>query len=261
MIIAAKYLNDYFVTIQNNCLKEIHKVKDEFGKKRIHNFRVCVKKINAFENYLKFIRSEFHLDSNALKKIYKTAGKLRTLALIRKELKEIKLLDRNWKKYLSKNVEESKEVFNRKLKKLSKENFKSGLDKVRFTIEEAVDLEKLSNEYLNSLKAEILNLSRKVIEGKQIIHLLRKKFKEFGYNYLVLSDAFYVTLDSELLTKVNKLSKLLGVWHDKTVFKKYISHHNMSEFSDKIAQQTSKEISALLNKINVSLKIFVYQEL
>jgi CHAD domain-containing protein len=257
---AREHLTEYFLSLQKKCVKSAAEIKKEFDGKEIHNFRVCIKKINALTDYLVFLRKDFHSDNKITLHLYKAAGRLRSLYLIKRELKRLNLYDKEWKKFLkeefSKEKENYKDVY-KKFRKNFKHDFKTDKSRVYFTLDETINLEENSKQYINIQQEEVIKLSGDVIKGEHDIHLLRKNLKEFGYNYFALSEAFYLLTDKSLLSSVEKLNKLLGKWHDKIVFKKYVSKQTKIESSQRIAEQTSSEINLFHNAIINELKAFI----
>ena len=101
---AKKYLNEYYISLQKECFKSSRDIKKKFEHAVIHKFRVSVKKMNAFKLFINFIEQNFEVKDKALNKIYRTAGKLRGLSLLKKELKALMLYDKHRKQYFRNRI-------------------------------------------------------------------------------------------------------------------------------------------------------------
>jgi CHAD domain-containing protein len=90
-------------------------------------------------------------------------------------------------------------------------------------ITEENKLEESAGKYINSLFNIINENSNNISQIS--FHDIRKLMKELGYNYSLLSEAFYYLTDEILISDINNLNKILGKWHDKSDFEK-IYHKN-----------------------------------
>ena len=66
--------------------------------------------------------------------------------------------------------------------------------------------------------------------------------KELGYNYSLLSEAFYFLTDEILIADVNRLNKILGKWHDRVILKKFIMREKKFEGGDRLTEQVQMDI-------------------
>lgn len=256
--ISKKYLIEYYNSQQKECISYISKINRKYKRGDIHNFRVSVKKMNSFKSFVKFIEPEFDTKEKELEKIYKSAGNLRTLTLLKKDIKNLKLYDKKWKNYFRDNFKKERESYNRiygEFEKAGKAKFLQQADKIDFIINEENNLEKSAGEYLRSLHNHIKKNSN--IIHQTSYHDIRKLMKEFGYNYSLLSEAFYILTDEKLISKINNLNKVFGKWHDRVVLKKFISKKNKSEGGDRIAEQVQMYIKKDEDNIRNSLNSLI----
>lgn len=258
MGISKKYLIEYYNSLQKECSGYVLKINNGFKRKDIHNFRVAVKKMNAFKSFIKFIEPEFDTTEKELEKIYKTAGNLRTLTLLKKDIKGLKLYDKKWKKYFRDNFKKEKESYNRiygEFEKVRKEKFHGQADKISFVINEENYFEQSAGEYLRSLYSNIKKISTNI--PKTSFHDIRKLMKELGYNYSLLSEAFYFLTDEKFISDINNFNKILGKWHNKIVLKKFIMRKKKFEDGDRIAEQVQIDVKKDEKYIQSLLKTFV----
>lgn len=253
--ISKKYLIEYYNSLQKECAGYASKINNEFKRKDIHDFRVAVKKINAFKAFIKFIEPEFEIREKELEKIYKSAGGLRTLTLLKKDIKDLKLYDNQWKKYFRENFKKEKEGYSRiygEFEKVKKEKFHGQADKISFMITEENKLEESAGKYINSLFSSINEISN--YTSQISFHDIRKLMKELGYNYSLLSEAFYYLTDEMFISDINNLNKILGKWHDKVILKKFILKQKDYSGSDRIGAQIDigikKDEDIILNLLN-----------
>ena len=259
MDISKKYLIEYNNSLQRECASYASKINNEFKRKDIHNFRVAVKKMNAFKSFIKFTEPEFEITEKELERIYKSAGRLRTLTLLKKDIKDLKLFDKQWKKYFRDNFKKEKEGYSRiygEFEKVKKEKFRGQADKISFIINEENKLEESAGKYINSLFSSINEISNNVSQIS--FHDIRKLMKELGYNYFLLSEAFYFLIDELQLSEIENINKILGKWHEKVMLKKFILKQKDYSGSDRIGAQIDigikkdeDNILNLLNNINL----------
>lgn len=261
---AEELLIEYFHSLQKKSVKYTAKIKKDFNGKDIHSFRVCIKKMHAFTEYLNFLSNDFSSDNKITKNFYKAAGRIRDLYLIKKELKRLNLYDIKWKLFLKEKLTKDKEDYKIVFKKF-RENFKNdvrlGKNRVFFTLKRTANLEAASKKYVKHQRQEIYKFSKAVLNDASEIHLLRKNFKKFYYNYFAVSEAFYLPLDNMLQVSIENLNEILGRWHDKVVFKKFVSKHSAIKSAQRIMEQTNREIELFHQTILNQLKIFIVREL
>lgn len=240
-----KHLIQYYSGLQKQCVKHAKSIKDKFTRGDIHDFRVTIKKLKAFKAFINFIEPEFKIRDASLEKIYKSAGKLRTYNLLKEELKTLKLYDTNWKKFFTKKIEIAKEDYKNiftEFRNDDSKNFKKEKDRILFILTEEIKLEEKGNTYLKSLLDTMNDFKISNLPGKSPLHDFRKLMKEFGYNYLLLNEAFYLPMDENFIKEINKFNKVLGKWHDKVVFRKFILKQKNYARSDRLAEQVGLDI-------------------
>lgn len=261
---AEELLIEYFHSLQKKSLRYAVKIKKDFNGKDIHSFRVCIKKIHAFTEYLSFLSNDFPSDNKIIKNLYIAAGRIRNLYLIKKEMKRLNLYDTKLKLFFKEKLSKSKENYKMVFKKF-RENFKNDfrLEKSRvfFTLKNTANLEAVSKKYVKHKRQEIYKFSKAVLNGASEIHLLRKNFKKSYYNYFTVSEAFYLPLDNMLQVSIENLNEILGRWHDKAGFKKFVSKHSAIKSAQRIMEQTNREIELFHQTILNQLKIFIVREL
>jgi CHAD domain-containing protein len=260
-----KYLFDYYLTLQSDCIKSLNKVKKSFKRGDIHNFRVCVKKINAFKLFIDFIRSDFKSENESLAELYKSAGKLRTDTLLKSQLKDLKILDKRFRDDFSILQKKHREKFESRLTSLRKEVkkiFSGEKDKVNFLLNELIITEADVKKYLNSLFTKLTEFNIVKERNKSYLHALRKLMKESEYNYILICDAFYFLQDDFIIHRITNLNKILGKWHDVIELKKFIHKTNFKN-SDRIIEQLNNDLIVNENLINTRLNDFLsgYKEL
>ncbi len=241
--ISKKYLIEHYNSLQKECAGYASKINNEFKRKDIHNFRVAIKKMNAFKSFIKFTEPEFEITEKELEKIYKSAGRLRTLTLLKKGIEDLKLFDKQWKKHFRNDLKKEKESYSkiyREFEKAWKDKSREQADKIFFIINEENKLEESAGKYINSLFSNINKVSNNIPQTS--FHDIRKLMKEFGYNYSLLCEAFYFLTDEKLISEINNLNKILGKWHDRVVLKKFIMK-NEFEGRDRIAEQVQMGIN------------------
>lgn len=257
-----KYLNDYYFSLQKLCFKTAWDIKNTFENSKIHNFRVAIKKLNAFSSFVHFIEPNFEINDKGLVEIYKAAGLLRTTALLKKELKSIKLYNKDWKLYFRLRMKSEKIKYIKtfyQFKKEKKNEFKKEKNRVSFILVEKHGLEREADIYIKNLLTKINLHTTSNETQKSSLHDFRKLMKEFGYNYLLLSEAFYLPLDEVLMSEVNRFNKVLGKWHDKVVFKKFILKQKNYEGSDRLAGQVGIDIQKAEEFIKIEIDKFRIQ--
>lgn len=252
-----KYLNDYYFSLQKVCFKTAWDIKNKFENSKIHNFRVAIKKMNAFRSFLNSIEPNFEIKDTGLDEIYKAAGLLRTSALLKKELKSIELYNKNWKQYFRYRIKNEKSKYIKTFytfKKEKKKEFKKEKNRVSFILAEKHGLERDAEIYIKNLLTKIKLHTTSNESNKSSLHDFRKLMKEFGYNYVLLSEAFYLPIDEAFMKETNMFNKVLGKWHDKVVFRKFILKQKTYEGSDRLAEQVSIDIQkteeGIFNEIN-----------
>lgn len=258
MGISKKYLIEYYNSLQKECTGYVLKINNGFKRKDIHNFRAAVKKMNAFKAFIKFTEPEFEISEKELEKIYKSAGRLRTLTLLKKDIKDLKLYDKQWKKYFRERLKKEKKNYSDtygEVEKVRKEKFLQQADKIIFIINEENKLEESAGKYINSLFSIINENSNNI--SRISLHDVRKLMKELGYNYSLLSEAFYFLADEKFISDINNFNKILGKWHNKVVLKKIIMRKKKFEDRDRIAEQVQIDVKKDEKYIQSLLKTFV----
>ncbi|MBS1494513.1 MAG: CHAD domain-containing protein [Bacteroidetes bacterium] len=259
MDISKKYLFEYYLSLQNDCIKELWKIKKNFKRRDIHNFRVCVKKINAFKSLLNFFKYGEKFDNELLRKLYNSAGKLRTNTLLKTELRALKISDKHLNEYFKTQSKKLAEKLEYQISSYSvglKTIFKEEKTKLEFLLNESGNIENLSFKYLNNLFKKISEFEITNEKKKSPLHDLRKLMKEAGYNYDLICDAFYFLKDEVIMRQIDNLNKILGAWHDLTIFNKFI-HKNNFKNSDRILQQLNNDVTKSENLIYSALQNFI----
>lgn len=254
-----KYLNEYYFSLQKVCLKTAWDIKNKFENSTIHNFRVAIKKMNAFRSFINFIEPNFEIKDNRLEEIYKAAGKLRTSALLKKEFKSIEIYNNSWKMYFRNRIKNEKTNYLKifyNFKKEKKKEFKSEISRVSYILGEKHDLENSAKAYIKSLYDKINSSCTANEKDKSSLHEFRKLMKETGYNYLLISEAFYLPIDETLTKEIDKFNKVLGKWHDKVVFKKFILKQKNFEGSDRLAEQIGIDVQKSEANILIEIEKF-----
>lgn len=257
-----KYLNEYYFSLQKECFKTAWDIKNTFENSKIHNFRVAIKKMNAFRSFMNFFEPNFEINDKGVVEIYKAAGLLRTTALLKKELKSIELYNKDWKLYFRNSLKNEKTKYIKifyQFKKEKKKEFKREKNRVSFILVEKHGLEREAEIYIKNLLTKINLHTTSNETHKSSLHDFRKLMKEFGYNYLLLSEAFYLPLDEVLMSDVAKFNKILGKWHDKVVFKKFILKQKNYEGSDRLAEQVGIDIQKAEAAIIIEIDKFRVQ--
>lgn len=241
----AHYLYRYYNSLCRECISESGKINKHYKASIIHKFRVSVKKLRAFYSLIIFIDKSFKLKNKNLDKIYKSAGKLRSMTLLKKELKNLELYDDKWKVFFKKKIKSSRIQYtslhsdvNKKLRK----DLNNNGDKILKILENCNNIDNFLILYLNTSLNALKHFTASEEGEKIALHNLRKQSKECAYNYELIHKIFSHTPDLVFLKKLNKLNKELGVWHDKIVFRKFILHNLVNELSQKVGEQVKIEI-------------------
>ncbi len=229
-----------------------------------HLIRVEIKKLRCMIQLINFYSNKTVLKkaTKPIENIFKAAGKVRSKQV------EKELLDRSFKKYplvdyqksLSIKLIKAKVYFNKTVTETIdwekiKNKFYAQLQHTKFN-----DFKKYQEEKLNEIK-EIISM--KMISEKKY-HKLRMMIKNLNYHLETVSHKFSKTAILEL----NKLSNLLGKWHDLVSLKKSLlklasknikSPKEISQMILVIVNLNAKS-EKMLQEINSELKtLFGYQ--
>jgi len=254
-----KYLIDYYTALQKRSISNMKSEWKNFRHSEIHKFRVSVKQINAFNSFINFIDKDFESKQKELEAIYTLCGKLRTYGILKKQLKSLHLYDGHWKKYFRQKIKGVKEKCRIEIREYLNDSFSSleqAVSRISFILPEESKLSETAGEYMNNISDRIKRFRVSEEPGKSSLHDLRKLMKEFGYNYNMLTEAFYKLKNDRVIYEIDSLNKILGRWHDKIVFRKFILKQKDFEISDKLAHQTALDIKKDEDEIILKHQIF-----
>ena len=241
-------LIDYIKSIFRHALKYAEDVGKDFDEKSIHKMRIELKKIQAAFNLLLFycngkLKQE---EIEKVKNTFRRAGKMRELQLVISGLGKVKDDNEHAAKillhFMKKKERKAEKKFREYFESTGKDELKE-LKKIMLTAAE--EFGQINLTYFDELVSQIITLEKKMNRTDNELHQLRKLLKEFGYNIVLLCEEDkekYLDLFPSEATE--KLEKLIGVWHDETIFRKRIKKAHskfISEIDNTKKQNESKQ--------------------
>ncbi|MBX7045427.1 MAG: CHAD domain-containing protein [Ignavibacteria bacterium] len=214
------FLYDYFLSLNRNAFRLARSVSEKFAKKDIHDFRLEIKKLNAFALLLNFVLEENICSASRFESLYKNAGIIRNFSLLKSRLKRCNSFSEKIRQEFKKKKSLAKKEFIKHFSDLKK-FFERKRYIFRIELSDGKAKEKL-DEYLQIMNGELKNFSLKAGQQNFKYHDLRKKLKEYYYNYQVITDALLISQNPALLNSIENLNETLGKWHNKVMLLKRI---------------------------------------
>lgn len=229
-------IHTYFQTQTEIFEQNFELTKQDANEEAIHDMRVSIKRLLTLFKFLDFCTNQkfkFKKSLNYLTKIFKQAAKLRDIQisiLIIQSLEESLIINlREWKKTYLKNEQKEKNKLKKKLNLCNQKKIISIFDennKIIKSIQKVNDLDNLSAKY-KAIRIHKINLllhnNNKYID----YHKIRKQIKQISYLTEIenIGSSYIPELEN-----IKQLAKLLGDWHDITVFLKYAEKKQNSDY-------------------------------
>jgi CHAD domain-containing protein len=270
-------LNKYFFYQFNRFENYLHQARKEINNEVIHELRVSLKKLRAVHQFCCWAAPQGAKGvkfPNALKTIFKKAGKLRDLHIqfeLAGNYKELKNFDTDvyfyYLSFLEKSANHSFKLALKNGKPAIIEKSRKALYKL-VKLNHKVDLQKKIPEFIKERILESIELAHK--PGKEDnIHEIRRNLKVCYYmtEVLLMNDKVEPTV---LITsrKLKELSTISGNWHDKEIMKEmliemlelienkkneqFVRYLDLIEF---VTRENQKVLKNFVYRINKELKI------
>jgi CHAD domain-containing protein len=226
-----KFIFSYANSLVLQLVKLIRNKKEKVSPKRIHDFRITVKRLSALMRLLNQLTNEQVNPklNKSLKKIYTRTGKLRDLYIHKKLLNSIKVNSPNEVKRLKKSIHKSRRKANKKIdNSFQKLDFNSYNSLISFFKEQENKNIKISKEscyqFVENKHLKIISLAEPKVEDI-VLHEVRKHLKDIVYTLqlIQIEDPNFV-ISVKNLNWFNNLQERLGYWNDwftlhKTIIK------------------------------------------
>lgn len=217
----SSFLYSYGLSLTQLLGKRLKPKKTASTPKRIHNFRLTVKRLRAL---IRLLDSISHEPSHGylfkpFKKVYRKTGYLRDLHVQWKLIKYLKSQSPKEANILLKSIEKkeisnSKEV-NRQFLKLDSKGIKNILE---YFEEHLASGFKISFDDYNSFISQKIGTIKNLIGTDyedHTLHDIRKQLKELVYTLEVLQiQNFNLDIPDETIEWLNNLQEKLGKWND-----------------------------------------------
>jgi CHAD domain-containing protein len=231
----------------------------------VHQMRVEIKKLNALIRMLRFAVEE---DLNTkefgktLNRIFRSAGKLREDLINNSLAAEYNLdLGTDYHKFIEKKAKKHGGKLNKKLKLFLGWEWDE-LQKKLTGIARKTNLNILRLSALQFFNAEFDTIEKLYPQksDEKILHKIRMHLKASGYIISLLSGLNTGKDWEEFYVQLKTTESLIGSWHDRVVFRKFLQkivQHN----SDPIeTEQISSVLKKLETDINEAVTV-IYQQL
>jgi len=216
-------LSKYIQSLFNKFIRHAHHAAKDFDAGEIHKMRVSFKKIEAVFNLLHFFLPGNLNEDEILKakKCFKKAGKIRELQLMVERINSVETKSEEAKKvaldYLKKKEEKAEKKFHHYFKGGGEKEIQEVKRKMMEGAEEIRSLDLL--RYFKNISEKIVLIQSNSNRNEDELHQLRKLIKELSYNRKLLSDEERKKIDSVFPSaSYNRLERLIGEWHDETIF-------------------------------------------
>lgn len=209
-----KALETYFKKRKKALNLILEKAPDCYTVETFHELRVEIKRLKALFELIAFCSKKFKLQKTftPFRIIFKKAGEIRELQLEQTILEEqpnfhlLKKYPNQLKKLETKKIKNFFATANKRLIKKLKGKYR----KIICLFTKAS--KKKVNRYRNKTRKELKKLIRKNDFKKKQIHDFRKRLKVYQYNEKIMNPD-----QNKLVPDQDKLSDLLGKWHDYNV--------------------------------------------
>jgi CHAD domain-containing protein len=216
-----KFLFSYANTLVLQLVKLIRNRKQRVSPKRIHDFRLTVKRLRALIRLLNQLTNEQVNPklNKSLRKIYTSTGKLRDLHIHTILLKSIKENSPYEVKRLSKSInkfeKKAKKKIDKSFKKLDSNSYNSLIS--FFKEQENKNLE-ISKEICYQF-VENKHFKIRLLVGSSyediVLHEIRKHLKDIVYTLqLIQNEDSNFVISAKNLNWLNNLQERLGLWND-----------------------------------------------
>ncbi len=219
----------------------------------IHEMRVILKQVFALDKILHIATQEYpdfaKEDLQKLQSIFKLTGEIRDRHIIISLIPKL-LPDKSYGKIVKKVRNEIADYEKKLVISDVDYNFED-IRKHLFKAFSVIDGVKETDLYkhVNAFVAKRNLLMRKgILSGKINYHKIRKYIKREYYVLHMFNKLMHTHRNVKKLSKLKKMGKKLGDWHDLMILKQYLEHSDM-ELSKKNKNKIDKEIRELVIKI------------
>ncbi len=234
----------------------LEKPRSKFTPGTFHKLRVEIKKLNALFDLLSDCSEKFNRVKifKPFKKIFRQAGKVRELQLEETILKKFKLISVLSDYIISVRKQRLREqgIFFSMVDQKMKDRIKSGYKLISPFLS---DINKLNTEnYLNDKTNNIKKIINRPDLQTEQLHELRKLLKKVSYIRKGVSAEKLINPESE----INKLSGLLGKWHDFQVMirhlDKAIEYGEINDMEIKFLKNLKLNLSTDISNLSEKIK-------
>jgi CHAD domain-containing protein len=239
-----KELTKYIRSLFSKFTKHAQHAAKDFKADDIHKMRVTFKKIEAVFNLLRFFCNE-NLNQEEItkaKRTFKKAGKVRELQLMIERVKSVETKSEAAKTIVINYLDNKGKKTEKKFQQYFNE---SGEKEIHEVGEKMIDVAKEISDndllpYFKNISENIVLVETKKERNEDELHQLRKRIKELNYNLVLLNDATRKKVE-EIFPPGNysSLEKLIGEWHDETIFLSGIGKAEIKLLAD--AADTEKQ--------------------
>ena len=246
-----KSLKKYLKKRKDKLILLLEKPKQAYRFNTFHDLRVEIKKINALCNLINESMKGFRRKKifEPFEIIFDQAGKVRELQIETRLLKKYLLSEmlNTYRKHLTRGRLKERTLYfsllDRKLIDSMKKKFleiDSGLDKVS---------EKDAKKFMDRMENKIENITQQNYMPIPQAHELRKHLKEYEYT----RNSVDMDLDFKPVPNFEKMTDLLGEWHDGQVIIKHIANATQSVVSEPKEKRHLQKIKAKIIAVNKTL--------
>lgn len=249
-----KYSNRLF----ERFITDFGMLSKKIKNKKVHEFRLNIKKLNAMYSFIRFINNETELEYPFVAKIYKQTGNFRNVRNQERIFKDFCSLYKVKIKYLKRELKNTAKNKKEKIKLSKNENQPS------FILEIKEKLEKLNPEvfkenairYSVSLAEQLKSDLLKEDYENNYLHDLRKTLKEFYFNQTSFNRAFeFNYFSSSFLEQIHLLQDTIGKWYDVILLGKALETYKL-EFSGNASQKKFFQMELISNEVNKKISVY-----